>query len=255
MPRVFLSPSTQEWNKFINGGTEEEYMNLITDAMLPYLQSSGIEYARNDPARNVTGAIADSNAGDFDVHLAIHSNAAGEGYSGSVRGIEIYHSPYSEYARKLATIIANNLKSIYPLPDKTQIIPTTSLAEVTQPKSVAVLCELGYHDNVSDADWIKSSIDSIAENLVQSLCDYFGIPLVTPTAPIQGVVDAGGSNLNIRQFPSVSSAVIGSIPNNAPVTVLGQTGGWYVVRYGGITGYASASFITESTDITDESAN
>ena len=247
MPNVFLSPSTQEWNKYINGGTEEQYMNLITDAMLPYMRSSGIQYVRNDPAHNVTGAIADSNAGNFDVHLAIHSNAAGEGYSGTVRGIEIYHSPYSEYARKLATIIANNMKTIYPLPEKTQIIPTTSLAEVTQPRSVAVLCELGYHDNVADADWIKSNIESIAQNLVQSLCDYFGIPFIEPSAERTGTVDAGGSNLNIRQFPSISSAVIGSIPNNSTVTIFGQTGGWYVVKYGSTVGYSSASFISENS--------
>lgn len=75
MPSVFLSPSTQEWNPYINGGNEEEYMNLIADAMEPYLRSSGISYVRNDPCRNVTGAIADSNAGNFDVHLALHSNA------------------------------------------------------------------------------------------------------------------------------------------------------------------------------------
>ena len=36
MPRIYLSPSLQEYNQFINGGTEEEYMNLIADAMEPY---------------------------------------------------------------------------------------------------------------------------------------------------------------------------------------------------------------------------
>lgn len=55
MPNVFLSPSTQEWNQYINGGTEEQYMNLIADRMEPYLRSSGIAYVRNDPSRNVAG--------------------------------------------------------------------------------------------------------------------------------------------------------------------------------------------------------
>ncbi len=85
MPKVFLSPSTQEWNKYINGGDEEQYMNLIADAMEPFLRSSGIEYSRNVPERNVTGAIADSNAGMYDVHLALHSNAAGAGRDGTMR--------------------------------------------------------------------------------------------------------------------------------------------------------------------------
>ena len=49
MPNVFLSPSTQEWNPYVNGGSEEFYMNQIADRMEPYLRSSGISYTRNDP--------------------------------------------------------------------------------------------------------------------------------------------------------------------------------------------------------------
>ena len=50
MPTLFLSPSTQEYNPYIDGGNEEYYMNLIADAMEPYLTASGIEYVRNDPS-------------------------------------------------------------------------------------------------------------------------------------------------------------------------------------------------------------
>ena len=42
MPIIYLSPSTQEWNYYVNGGTEEEYMNLLADKMVPYLDASGI---------------------------------------------------------------------------------------------------------------------------------------------------------------------------------------------------------------------
>ena len=62
MPKVFLSPSTQEWNQYATEGNEELYMNLLADRMEPYLRSCGISFVRNDPVRNVTGAIADSNA-------------------------------------------------------------------------------------------------------------------------------------------------------------------------------------------------
>ena len=33
MPSVFLSPSLQEYNPYVNGGNEEYYMNLIADEM------------------------------------------------------------------------------------------------------------------------------------------------------------------------------------------------------------------------------
>lgn len=35
MPRIYLSPSTQEKNLYVTGGTEEYYMNRIADAMEP----------------------------------------------------------------------------------------------------------------------------------------------------------------------------------------------------------------------------
>ena len=242
MPKIFLSPSTQEWNQYVTGGNEEEYMNLLADRMEPYLRSSGITYVRNDPSRNVVGAISDSNAGNFDVHLALHSNAAPERLAGKLRGIDIYFSPSSYDSERLATIIANNLKSIYPLPDKTRAVPTTSLGEVT--RAVAVLCELGYHDNVEDVTWLKNNLEAIAANLVQSLCDYFGIPFVKAGPVFNGIVAAGGSNLNIRDYPSTGGQIIGSIPDGARLTIYGDVGnGWYVVHYNGVTGYASSQFI------------
>ncbi len=76
MPRIYLSPSLQEYNQFVNGGTEEEYMNLIADAMEPYLIASGIEFTRNDPSQTLSEVIDESNDGEYDFHLALHSNAA-----------------------------------------------------------------------------------------------------------------------------------------------------------------------------------
>lgn len=243
MPKVFLSPSTQEWNPYTGGGNEEYYMNQIADRMEPYLRSSGITYVRNDPNRNVSGAIADSNAGEFDVHLALHSNAAPESLSGQLRGIDIYYSPNDKYSQMLAVITANNFMSIYPLPDKCTTRPTTSLGEVTQTKAPAILCEIGYHDNEQDAEWIRNNLTAIAINLVQSLCDYFGIPLIEAGPVVRGTVVTDGSGLNIRSFPSTTGRVIGSIPSGASVTVYSRTDGWDVISYQGITGYASNDFI------------
>ena len=244
MPRLFLSPSTQEWNPYNGGGNEEQYMNLIADRMEPYLRSCGISFVRNDPDRNVGGAIADSNAQDFEVHLALHSNAAPESRPGSMRGIEAYYSPYSVWSEKLAIIIANQFRSIYPLPDLTRAIATTTLGEVNRTRAVAVLVEIGYHDNDEDAQWIRSHLDEIAANLVQSLCDYFGLPFLTPTAVVRGMVTTDGSGLNLRAFPAMTSRILAAIPNGAALTVYGKTGNWYVVTWNGLTGYASANYVT-----------
>ena len=244
MPKVFLSPSTQEWNKYVTSGNEELYMNLLADRIEPYLRSCGISFIRNDPDRNVTGAISDSNSGNYDVHLALHSNAAPDNLSGKLRGIDIYFAPKSALSEKLANIIANNMKTIYSLPDKVQAVPTYNLGEVLRTKAVAVLCELGYHDNYADEAWIKNNLENIARNIANSLCDYFGIPFIPAGAIRWGTVTTNGSNLNIRNYPSLSGTIIGSIPNNATVMINGQTNGWYVVNYNGIIGYSSSDFIT-----------
>ena len=243
MPKVFLSPSTQEWNKYATEGNEELYMNLLADKMEPYMRSSGIAFVRNDPARNVNGAIQDSNAGEYDVHLALHTNASPESLAGKLRGIDIYFAPNSADSERLANIIANNLKAIYPIPDKSRAVPTYNLGEVLRTKAVAVLCELGYHDNYADEAWLKNNLDAIAKNLVRSLCDYFGIPFILPSAIQYGMVTTDGANLNIRDYPSLNGAIIGKIPNNAAVLINGEVEGWYVVSYNGITGYASKDYI------------
>lgn len=243
IPKVFLSPSTQEYNQYATSGNEELYMNLLADRLEPYLRASGIKYVRNDPDRAFTGAIQDSNAAYYDVHLALHSNAAPERLAGRLRGIDIYFAPKSADSERLANIIANNLKSIYPLPDKVRAVPTYTLGEVLNTRAVAVLCELGYHDNYADEAWIKSELNNIAANIARSLCDYFGIPFITPTAVRWGTVVTDGSGLNIRAYPSTSSQILGSIPNGASVMINGSTDGWYVVDYNGVIGYSSADFI------------
>lgn len=243
MPTIFLSPSTQQWNLYVSGGNEEATMNDLANRMEPYLRSSGIDFTRNDPNREVAGAIADSNSGTYDAHIALHSNAAGGEFAGKLRGIDIYYAPGSAEGEALATIIAENLKRIYPIPERVRPVPTTSLGEVTQTKAVAVLAELGYHDNPEDEAWLLANLTPIARNLVESLTEYFGIPFI-PAGPVRrGTVTTDGTGLNIRSIPSTKGAVRGSIPNRTVVNVYGETGDWYVVRYEGITGYANRNFI------------
>ena len=78
MPTVYLSPSTQEYNPYITGaGSEEYFMNLIADAMEPYLLANGIQFSRNTPDMTAASSIRQANQGSYDFYLAIHSNASG----------------------------------------------------------------------------------------------------------------------------------------------------------------------------------
>ena len=112
MASVFLSPSTQEYNPYVTGNNEEYYANLIADAMEPYLRASGISYGRNDPSGTVSTSIALSNQGSYDLHLAIHSNAAPKNLAGMIRGSDVYYYRDSTNGKRAAEIFANNLKLI-----------------------------------------------------------------------------------------------------------------------------------------------
>ena len=245
MPSIYLSPSTQEFNIYVNDtGSEEYYMNLIADAMIPYLNASGISYTRNTPEMTAASSIAQSNQGNYDLHLALHSNAGAGQYAGVTRGVEVYFYPGSQQGRQAAEIIADNLRLIYPLPDRVRTVPTTSLGEVTRTRAPSVLIEFAFHDNVEDSAWIKGNIELIARYTVLALCEYFGIPFNLPQQVRYGTVRTSGGSVNIRVDPDINSQVIGSVPNGATVTIYAEVPDWYVVNYNGVDGYMSKDFIS-----------
>lgn len=181
MPSLFLSPSVQQFNPYVNGlGSEEYYMNLIADAMEPYLIASGITFTRNNPDDTLRQAIDLSNAGSYDFHLALHSNASPANLTGQIQGSDIYYYQTSTEGRRAADIFEENLKVIYPDPNLVRTVSTTTLAELRLTRAPANLIELAYHDNLEDALWIINNINLIARTLVLALTEYFGIPFMEP---------------------------------------------------------------------------
>lgn len=250
MPSIFLSPSAQEYNPYYdNSGSEEYYMNLIADAMEPYLDASGISFTRNNPNNTLSQIIRESNAGTYDLHLALHSNAAPEYLAGQLTGPDFYYYTRSSAGRNAATVLADNYMKIYPDPPKVTIMPTSTLAEVTRTNAPAVLAELAYHDNPTDAEWIKNNIRAIARNLVQGLTIYFGIPFVDlpttgmPSDSTNATVITERDRLNIRRLPTLDSEVLTQAPKGARMTVYCLSGEWYVVDYDGVLGFAYSEYV------------
>lgn len=176
MPKIYLSPSAQEFNRYAGGGTEEYYMNLIADAMEPYLTASGIDFDRNDPQQSLGQIISDANGQDYDLHLAIHSNASPQGQEGKNTGVQIYYYPTGTRGKRFAELIEKSYKPIYREPMNVRTIPTANLAELKRTKAPAVLIETAFHDNCDDATWIRSNIDTIARALSQAVAEYLGVP-------------------------------------------------------------------------------
>ena len=245
MPKICLSPSTQDWNPYITGSGSEEYnMNLLADALEPYLRSNAITWVRNTPDMTAASSIRQANSiGGFDFYLALHSNASGAGNEGNTRGIIAFYYPTSALGREAAEIFAANLREVYPLPNLVRTQSTTSLGEVRQPQAPANLIEIGYHDNYADALWIESSREQIAQALGRGLTEFFGLPFIYPQPARTGLIATAGTQLRLRDYPGTEGRVVAMLPNGAAVTVYGEWQGWYVVHYNGSVGYAAAAYI------------
>ena len=244
MPTIYLSPSTQEGNLYVTGSGSEEYnMNLLADAMEPYLLSNGIQFTRNTPDMTAGSSIRQANRGNYDFYLALHSNGAPPERYGQVRGVIAFYYPTSSNGRRAAEIFADNLKSVYPLPNLVTTRSTTTLGEVRDPKAPAVLLELGYHDNYDDARWVEDNRDAIARNLVLSLTEYFGLPFIQPITPYDAVVDVSSGALNLRSRPATDASILARMPDGAKVRVYGLWEGWAVVHYGDLVGYAAQEYL------------
>ena len=243
MPFLFLSPSTQEFNPYVTTGNEEYWMNALADEMEPYLLASGIDFTRNDPAQNAAAAIRQSNAGEYDFHLALHSNAAPPGVEGTYRGIDIYYYPGSNDSLRMAEILVDNLKPIYPLPERVRALPTRNIGEVSRTAAPAVLAELGYHDTREDALWVENNLSAIASALVLGVTEYFGVPFQRPQPVRTGTVAVQWGRLNIRDLPSLESTVITQAENGEQLEIYGENGNWYSVGLRGIVGYANTAYV------------
>lgn len=244
MPMIYLSPSTQDWNMYVTGSGSEEYnMNLLADALVPYLVSNGIRYRRNSPEMTAASSIREANSGQYDLYLALHSNAAPEGRYGEERGIIAFYYPGSANGQRAAELIAQELRKIYPLPGKVTARAITTLGEVRQPRFPSVLVEIGYHDNYSDAVWVEGHMDAIAQQLARAPDGVLRSALHLSDGPGGGTVSVSYGTLNLRSYPAASGTVIANMPDGAAVTIYGEWQGWYVVHYGDLVGYAAAAYI------------
>lgn len=243
MPIIYLSPSTQEDNYYVNnGGTEEANMNLLADKMIPYLDSSGIRYVRNTPQMTAFSSIAASNAGNYDLHFALHSNAATN--YGTARGSIPFYYPGSANGRRFADILEKNIKTIYPIPSLVSAQPTTAIGEVRRTRAPSVLLELAFHDNPEDAAWIKNNMDTIAPTLVRSVAEYFDIPFLVPVPQRTGIVDVDQGNLNIRARPDTDAPILFKAADGTPLTIINEWKDWFLVNVNGVIGYAKKDYIT-----------
>ena len=172
MPKVYLSPSTQEnnVNKNVNY-VEETEMNLITDILEVELKRHNIETYRNTPDMTLYKIASDSNSKKVDLHFAIHSNAGGG------KGTECHIYAKGGNAEKFAKAIYEEVAPVTPDTDR-GIFVSPHLYEVKATNAPAVLIELDFHDNDKIAKWIQENRKPLAVAMCKGILKQFGIAYV-----------------------------------------------------------------------------
>ena len=170
MPRIYVSPSTQESNIGVGSfGSEEAQMNRITDLLIPLLQGDGrFVTLRNSPSMSIYQIAIDSNNFKADLHISIHSNAGGG------TGTEVFAYGPGTNSERLAKALYNQIAPLSPGADR-GVKFNPGLYEVgDRVYGTSALIELDFHDNVAGAAWIASSHQDIAKALYKGICDYYG---------------------------------------------------------------------------------
>ena len=189
MPKVYLSPAMHRQNECCyprpDGKQCYEALenNEYIDILEPVLNRCGIETKRGyrrTPMNNEDGDkimkqnVAESNAWGADVHYISHTNGA----NGTVKGYRPIYFTGSTKGKKLAEIMVKYRKQIYPY--SVVLNNRTDLYELKNTNAVAFYEEHIFHDNLEDATWFHTHMNEIAESAAKGLCEYFGIPYVSP---------------------------------------------------------------------------
>ena len=189
MPRVYISPSTQEHNIGVPPFTNEQaQMNKIVDELMPLLISDGrYVIMRNMTSMTPSQAAADSNEFKADIHIAIHSNAGGG------VGTEAYAYGPGTNSERLTKALYGQIAPLSPGADR-GVKYKPELTEVgDRVDATSALIELGFHDNVTDATWLANEKKEIAWALYKGVCDFYGYEYIytfvaKPIAPVTPVV-------------------------------------------------------------------
>ena len=89
-------------------------------------------------------------------------------------------------------------------------------------------------------DYVKTSEESSNSNTGNNASSSSGESSSNKSGKVVNV----HSSLNVRSGASANSSVIGSLANGSNVTIVGESGSWYKIKYGNTTGYVSKDYIS-----------
>lgn len=183
--KVYLSPSLQEQNIGVGDfGTEMSRAFQVANLVVPYLQAANIpvrmskkEWCTLESGALLKKVVDDSNAWGADVHVCMHTNAAGPDADGTL----ILHYPGSVKGLKLAGLIYKYLAPISPGTDY-GLATSPLFYETKYAKAVVAYVEAVFHTNPVEAKDYVFARKLYAWAIAAGILEYAGKPV--PVKPV-----------------------------------------------------------------------
>jgi N-acetylmuramoyl-L-alanine amidase len=244
MARIYISPSTQDWNRYAGGGNEETYLRAICIPAAAKIAAAG-HVVRVGGVKSAADNAADANAWGCDWYVAGHSNAGGG------VGTEAWYFTGSKQGKRLADAIYARVAAVSSAPDR-GVKHSTGYIELRAPHAPACIIEIDFHDRLANAAEIRANTPEYAAATARGVLDVAGGGMVVPAPttppstpapkpPKVPVVVVKAAKLHLRA--GIMKRVLHTVSRGDVLTVLGSRLGWYKVRHGSIVGWVSGAFV------------
>lgn len=174
----YISPSNQGANVGVGDyGTEREQMYLLAWEIAPHLDRAGVSFVIPEKTQPLDRRVEQSNALGVCFHLALHSNAGGQGIA---RGPVGYY--YSEAGKAFCDRLVEALLALGQESNRgCHVLPNQGLYELRKTNAPAALLEVDFHDNPAGVEFITTRRKEIAEAIARVILAAEGKEFVPVT--------------------------------------------------------------------------
>lgn len=161
---------------------ENEFNKDVVQLLKTELERRGFKtllVADGDTDVSLADRVASANTAKADLYISVHANAM-TGTWQEASGVETFHYPNSTKSEKLAEILHKHITGGTPLKDRG--VKTANFYVLRETKMPAVLMELGFMDNLIDAQILLSRTYRYesAREIANGIDEYYGAAKSTP---------------------------------------------------------------------------
>ena len=173
----YLSPSNQRANMGIDGyGAERDQMYQLVLEITPHLDRAGVSFVVPEKDVSLTERVRQSNSLACCFHLALHSNAGGNGKA--YGPVALY---YGEAGKEFCQKLVDALLGLGQQSNRSShVVQQKSLYELRKTNAPAALLEVDFHDSSVGVEFITRRRAEIAEAIARVIIEADGKEFIRP---------------------------------------------------------------------------